>query len=113
MSRTTEIRQALEAAVAEITTDARAMSAGTKYDEGVEQFSLRVLLGDPEDSELVERLDEMLDNEGERSIRVALEDDPDLGGALNSLYVVRHSGHRLYPVGQSLVLGAEWLINVT
>lgn len=113
MSRTTEIRKALEAAVAAIAPDARAMSAGTKYDEGKEQFTLRVLVGDPEDESLVEALDEMLDDEGPRSIKAALERDIELGGAVNSLWVARHGGHRLYPLGQSPVLGAEWLIDVT
>ncbi len=113
MSRITEIRKALEAAVAGITQDARAMSAGQKYDEGTEQYSLRVLVGDPEDEGAIERLDEMLAGDGERSIKAALEADITLGDTVNSLWVARHSGHRLYPLGEGLVLGAEWLIDVT
>jgi hypothetical protein len=113
VSRTTDIRRALVAAVAAIAPQAEAFSAGAKYAEGVESFALRIPLGDPEDEATIERLDAMLDDDGELSIRAALDADPTLGGAVNSLFVARHSGHRIFPTPAGPVLGAEWLVDVT
>jgi hypothetical protein len=113
MSRTTDIRCALAAAVEEIAPEARAFSAGSKYAEGTETFALRVLVGDPEDEATIERLDAMLDDDGELSIRAALDADPTLGGAVASLFVARHSGHRIFPTPAGPVLGAEWSVDVT
>jgi hypothetical protein len=109
-SRTTEIRHALAAAVAEIAPDARAFSAGVKYDGGGEQeFALRVLVGDPDDEATLERLDAMLDDQGEQSIKATLEK----ATFPFSLFVARHRGHQLFPIpGCGSVLGAEWLVRV-
>ena len=113
MSRTRDIREALQAAVATIAPTSMALSAGMKYADGAESFALRVLVGDPEDAAVMEKVDEMLDNDGALSIKAALEADPFLDGAVNSLYVARHSGHRLFQTPAGQVLGAEWVIDVT
>src|ERR1700744_809691 len=111
MGRTTDIRHALVAAISEVAPDARAFSGGAKYDGSDRaQFVVRVLVGDPEDEATVERLDEMLDETGDRSIKALLSaaTDPVIG----ALRVVRHSGHRLFPVpGGGIVLGAEWTVD--
>lgn len=114
MSRTTDIRHALTAAVRSVAPDARAFSAGAKFDgDGGSQFVIRVLVGDPEDEASIERLDEMLDGSGERSIKTVLSDEPTLGGVVETLRVVRHGGHRLFPVpGGGFVLGAEWTVDI-
>jgi hypothetical protein len=114
VSRTTEIRHALAAAVATIAPEARAFAAGRKYDgQGKQSFALRVLVGDPGDEVTIERLDRMLDDDGEESIKAALNAAPTLGGIVETLWVVQHRGHQLFPVAGGVVLGAEWTVDVT
>jgi hypothetical protein len=111
VSATTEVRHALAAAVAEI-APAVVIAAGKKYDEPKRQFALRIVVGDPSDETVIEQLDEMLDDEGPRSVKATL-DAANFGGAINSLWVARNSGHRLFPApGAAPVLGAEWLVDV-
>lgn len=113
MSATTDIRRALAAAVAAIAPDAVALSAGQRYDDPKRQFALRITVGSPTDEAVIERLDAMLDDDGDLSVKAALE-RADGAGAFSSLWVARNGGHRLFPgptPGEPL-LGAEWLIDV-
>lgn len=58
-----------------------------------------------------DKLDELLDASGPRSIKAALEADRQLGGALD-VAVVKTSGVRPYPGDNNVPeLGAEWTIN--
>jgi hypothetical protein len=113
VSATTDIRRALAAAVAEIAPNAVVLSAGQRYDEPKRQFSLRIVCGSPTDEAAIERLDAMLDDAGDLSVKAALE-RADTAGAFSSLWVARNSGHRLFPGPSPAepLLGAEWLVDV-
>jgi hypothetical protein len=113
VSATTDIRRALAAAVDEIAPDAVVFSAGQRYDEPKRAFSLRATVGSPTDEAAIERLDQMLDDDGDLSVKAALERAAG-GVAFSSLWVARNSGHRLFPGPSPAepLLGAEWLIDV-
>jgi hypothetical protein len=114
MSATTDIRRALAAAVAEIAPDAVVLSAGQRYEEPKRQFSLRIVAGPPTASAAIERLDAMLDDDGDLSVKAALEQFAMTDRVINSLWVARNSGHRLFPGPSPAepLLGAEWLVDV-
>lgn len=113
MSATTDIRRALAAAVAYIAPDAVVMAAGKSYDDPKQRFALRIVAGSPTDEAAIERLDGMLDDDGDLSVKAALE-QADPQGAFGGLWVARNSGHRLFPGPSPAepLLGAEWLIDV-
>ncbi len=113
MSATTDIRRALAAAVADIAPQAVVLAGEKRYDDPKRKFALRITVGSPTDEEAVGRLDQMLDDDGELSIKAALElADPQ--GAFSSLWVARNSGHRLFPGPSPAepLLGAEWTVHV-
>lgn len=76
------------------------------------RFLVRIYMG-PHTTENEDRLDALLDSEGDESIKERLE-SADLEGVVrNGLFVSRVSGHQLYKVDDQTLLGAEWTVDVT
>lgn len=109
MTKLTEVRQALRAALAGIdNTGVKVGAAAGDYLQPVQQFTVCVLVGAP--SETAEaRLDELLAPEGPDSVKAALEGQTAVDG---DIHVAKHSGYRVYvQPGQEQALGAEWTVD--
>jgi hypothetical protein len=98
MSRLTDIRQALEQALASIDATVKVAPAGGKVDEQEERFVVRVIVGEASD-EAEAKLDDLLGTDP-GSVRALLAEDLELGGTVSAQKVVSHIGWRLYPPKQ-------------
>jgi len=77
------------------------------------EFSVQAFVAAVQDIGAQRRLDEMLDDSGASSVKVAIESDTTLGGACDDLIVLRRTGYQIYtPDGRGAVLGAEWTVRV-
>ena len=61
-----------------------------------------------------ERLDQLLADDGDLSVKATLERDRTLDGAVDHLSVLKCSGYQRYPVpgGDPNAVGAEWTIEI-
>ena len=109
MNEITRIREALAATLAPL-GQVVAYPGPAEYDRGKgftrRQFICRVFA----DSE--RRLDDLLADDGDASVKAALERDPTLGGAVEHMTVVKSSGYQRYRPGDGdpEQLGAEWTV---
>lgn len=71
-------------------------------------FVCRLLVGRADDAAAQQALDQYLKRAGSTSVKAALEVEPTLGGACDDLIVKRVDGHRLYTVGTTTYLGAQF-----
>ncbi|WP_433114288.1 hypothetical protein [Micromonospora sp. CA-246542] len=58
------------------------------------------------------QLDAYISGSGPSSLKAAIEADPSLGGACDTLDVTRQQGYGFHTVGESKYLGAELVVNV-
>lgn len=111
MSRLTDLRAALIAALSDLPGDVKAAAAPSDYGDASQQFYVRVIAGVP--GEATEALlDEMLEPAGERSVKEALETDSDLDATYGGAYVAKHSGYMNYDTPEGKLLGAQWTVVV-
>jgi hypothetical protein len=94
MSRLTDIRKALNAALEGLDADVVVAPSGGKFEEQSEKFTVRVLVGESS-PETERRLDDLLGSEA-GSVRAVLKADDQLGGTVSAAVVVSHSGWRLF-----------------
>jgi hypothetical protein len=101
VSALTDTRRAIKDALSGLSLDVHVATGPGAY-PGEQHFIIRVLVGDPtEENEA--RLDDLLEDEGESSVKTLLH--------AARFGVSKHSGHRLYEVApQKRVLGAEWTV---
>lgn len=116
MSRLTEIREALRAALpaeltAEVITGDQKPPQTFKGQLTSPLMLVRVYLGDPADHEVQKALDHLLDpNEDDSVADYLYRGDQTLGGLVRGIKIVSASGWRTYPTKDGPVLGAEWVV---
>lgn len=75
-------------------------------------IAVRVYVGKASDRNAQEKLDAYIAGSGADSVKQALETDPTLNGACQSLRVTQVRGYGVYPIGGVEYLGAEFVIDV-
>jgi hypothetical protein len=111
MSTITEVRKAIAAAVADLADQVSVSAASSEYPGDTDRYTLHIIVGKQGD-ESAERLDVLLDTDGEESVKATLETDRTLGGAVSDTFVSKHSGYRSYASPAGALLGAEWTVDV-
>jgi hypothetical protein len=110
MSTLGEIRDGMRAALGDIPARVQVRLCGGDYDDGIEKFAVRVLVGEPS-LEAEEVLDSLLAHDG--PVRGAFAADPTLGGVVQNLAVRSHSGHQAFKQpDESVLLGSEFLVEI-
>lgn len=112
----TEIREAMAAPLLHLPGTMKVAVGESKEGDPLECMIVGVVVGplnDPSNTDPAGTLDELLEDEGERSVKALLEADHTLGGAVAELFVAGHSGYRVYPTPNGPVLGAEWTVTYT
>lgn len=113
MASVTQVRRALADLLSDL--DCRVTPAGTDFatDRGLDttKYQVRVRVGlDGETT--CERLDLLLDPEGDQSIKQRLEADRSLGGLVSAVQVIKASGYQLFPSPEGDVLGATFTVQI-
>jgi hypothetical protein len=77
-------------------------------------FTVRALAGSPIEEAAQMRLDELLDADGDSSVRQVLEADKTLGGLVASVTVVRSDSYSSFQLAatSTQLLAAEWHVDV-
>jgi len=122
----TEIRKAMAAPLADLPGTVKVAVGESKEGADLERMVVGVVVGplqtpapaqggiEPLNNvDTTEVLDELLEDEGERSVKARLEADRTLGGAVADLFVAGHSGYCVYPSPKGPQLGAEWTVTYT
>jgi hypothetical protein len=74
---------------------------------------VRAYVGSMGDVDVQKKLDGYLAESGASSVKAAIESDKRLGGACQTLVVVKCSGYRPYQIAErTVVLGAEWQVDI-
>lgn len=86
---------------------------GTVFGGGAKaMFPIRLYVGESQDPDVQDVLDDMVDDEGPKSIKVLLESDQRLGGLVQYTSVMMMRNYGPYPVASLLYLGAEIVLSV-
>lgn len=65
------------------------------------------------DRQMQNRLDQLLEDSGEFSVKAAIESDFQLGGIVDDLRVTECTGYQIYALaGRGPVLGADWEVSI-
>jgi hypothetical protein len=111
MSTLGEIRDGIRSTLGEIPARVQVQLVGGDYDEGIEKFSVVLLVGEdsPENENV---LDELISRDGPVLTAFALNQT--LGDVVQTAAVRKHSGHRAFkqPDG-TLLLGTELLLEIS
>lgn len=115
MSRFTEIRSALAAALPDdldtlVLTGPQEAAKAFGGALGPPRMLVRVHVGNPADPDAQNHLDRLLDPEDDESVPAALLADQTLGGLVRGLQIVGASGWRIWQSQNGDVLGAEWTV---
>jgi hypothetical protein len=118
MSRTTDVRSALLAALpddlnAEVATGPSEAAKTFGGALGPARMLLRVYVGPPGEEAAQRKLDDLLDPAEDGSISDLLYTDSTLGGLIKNLQILSTSGWRIYETKDGPVLGAEFSIAIT
>jgi hypothetical protein len=73
---------------------------------------VRIYVGRASERTAQDKLDGYLAGEGSGSIKEAIEADPTLGGAVETVRVTEARGYGIYPIGGVDYLGVEFLVDV-
>jgi hypothetical protein len=72
--------------------------------------SVQAFVGESHDESAQRLLDKLL--MGENSVRALLSADPTFGGTVSDSFVSGQSGHKVFNLVNSKVLGAEWAVQI-
>lgn len=76
-------------------------------------FTIQALVGAVSDTGAQDRIDQMIDTEGDVSVKALIEADGTLGGVVSDTRVASCSGHRTYNLdGRAPAIGAEWTVDI-
>lgn len=75
-------------------------------------FTVTVIVGRTSERNAQARLDDYADPTGALSIKTALESDPTLGGAAQTLRVTRTNGNQVVQVGETIYAAVEFTVVV-
>jgi len=111
VSTLTEIRRAVASQLSELPCAVKVALGEANYDnDPAKRLIVGVTVGPPS-PEAEELLDILLEPDGEHSVRATLEANVSLGGVVAEVYVIGHSGYRIYPSPDGPVLGAEFKLD--
>ena len=113
MTGVTEIRRALAGALAVLDLTVQVAPAQVDYKprELHQAFVVRVLTGPIGDSRAEDLLDELIEPEGDRSVKQLLEADATLAGLVAHATVARCTGWQTFPQHDaSVAIGATWTV---
>lgn len=75
-------------------------------------FNVTVIVGRTSERNAQGRLDDYADPTGANSVKTALESDPTLGGAAQTLRVTRTNGNQVVQVGETIYAAVEFTVVV-
>lgn len=114
MAAVTEIRRALAARLVVLELAVQVAPAQVDYKplELAQQFAVRVMAGSLGDERAEELLDELIEPEGERSVKQLLEADSTIDGLVIDATVTRCTGWQTFPHPDgTAAIGATWTVN--